>query len=170
VRITKIVIAALVMSLFSAVAWANGKVVAFDPQGAALSTNVAKAKFEALQKNKDFAASKAKLDGIQADIKALQDSFKKDGVTWSEQKRAESDRKMQALRADFEFEGNKLRQQQQMVMQEVMEEVAPKMDAVVKKIIDEQKIGMIVNANAVIAVTPEHNITAAVADALNKAK
>lgn len=170
VRITKIAIAALVMSLFSAVVSANGKIVAFDPQGAAMSTNLAKSKFDALQKNKEFTSGKAKLDAVQADMKALQDEFKKDGMTWSEQKRTDSERKMQNLRNEYEVEANKLRQMQQSVMQEVMEVIAPKMDSAIKKIIDEQKIGMVVNANAVIAVKPEHNITAAVADALNSAK
>lgn len=169
-RITKKVIVALTLSLLSAVTLADGKIVVLDPQGAALSTNVAKARFDKLQKNPEFAAAKAKLDGLEADIKTLQASFQKDGMTWNEQKRAESDKKMQSMRNDYQLQANKLRQEQQVVMQEIMEEVAPKMDAVIKKIIDEQKIGTIINANAVIAVKPENNITATVAEMLNKSK
>lgn len=169
-NITKNVIAVLVLSMVSAFAWAEGKVVALDPKAAVLGTAVAKAKFEKLQKNPDYAATKAKLDGLKADIQALQATFQKDGMTWSEEKRAESEKKMQSMGADYQFQGKKLQAEQQAVMQEVMQEMAPKMDAVIKQLVEADNISLIVDANAIIAIKPDSNITAKVTELLNKSK
>jgi outer membrane protein len=168
VYITKKVIAVLALSMLPVFAWADGKIVALDPQRAVLGTAVAKAKFEKLEKNPDFAASKAKAEGIEADRKALQASFQKDGMTWSE--RAEAEKKMQSLTADLQFQVKKLQAERQAVMQEVMQEVAPKLDAAIKQLIESDNISLIVNAEATIAIKPESNITAKVTELLNKAK
>lgn len=168
--ITKKVIAVLTLSILPVLAWADGKIVALDPQRAVLGTAVAKAKFEKLEKNPDFAASKAKAEGVEADRKALQASFQKDGMTWSEEKRAEAEKKMQSLNADLQFQVKKLQAERQAVMQEVMQEVAPKLDAVIKQLVESENISLIVNAEATIAIKPESNITAKVTELLNKAK
>lgn len=168
--ITKKIFAVLALSMVSVFALAEGKVVVLDPKGAVLGTAVAKAKFEKMQKNADYAATKAKLDGLKADIQALQATFQKDGMTWSEEKRAESEKKMQSMGADYQFQGKKLQAEQQAVMQEVMQEMAPKMDVVIKQLVESENIGLIVDANAVIAIKPESNITAKVTELLNKAK
>jgi outer membrane protein len=170
VYITKKVIAVLTLSMLPVLAWADGKIVALDPQRAVLGTAVAKAKFEKLEKNPDFAASRAKAEGVEADRKALQASFQKDGMTWSEEKRAEAEKKMQSLNADLQFQVKKLQAERQAVMQEVMQEVAPKLDAVIKQLVESENISLIVNAEATIAIKPESNITAKVTELLNKSK
>jgi outer membrane protein len=91
-------------------------------------------------------------------------------MTWSEEKRAESEKKMQSMGADYQFQGKKLQAEQQAVMQEVMQEMAPKMDAVIKQLVEADNIGLIVDANAVIAIKPDSNITAKVTELLNKSK
>jgi len=170
VLITKKVFAVLALTMMPVFAWAQGKVVALDPRGAVMATAVAKTKIEKMQKNPEYAAAKAKLEGLAADIKALQATFQKDGMTWSEEKRAESEKKMQSMGADYQFQGKKLQAEQQAVVQEVMQELAPKLDVVIKQLIEAENIALIVDANAIIAVKPEANITAKVTELLNKAK
>ncbi len=162
--------AVMVLSVMPALAWANGKIVALDVRAAVMGTTAAQAKFDKMQKGSEYAATKAKVDALQADMKALQTSFQKDGMTWSEEKRAESEKKMQSLGADYQFQGKKLQADQQAAMQEVMQEMAPKLDAAIKQLIEAENIGLVVDASALIAAKPEANITAKVTELLNKAK
>lgn len=158
------------LTLMSCVSFAQGKVVVLDPTAAVMGTAAAKAKFEKLQKSADFAASKAKLDGLAADIKALQAEYQKDGMTWSAEKRTESEKKLQSLGQDYQFQGKKLQTEQQALMQQVMQELGPKMEAVVKQLVESEKITMIVDAKAVMMAKPEHDLTPKVTELLNKAK
>lgn len=166
----KKVFAVLVLSAMPVLAWANGKVVALDVRAAVMSTSVAKAKFDKLQKSAEFTAAKVKAEALQADMKALQASFQKDGMTWSEEKRAESEKKMQSLGAELQFHGQKLQAEQQAIMQEVMQEMSPKLDAAIKQIIESDNVALVIDASALIAAKPEANITAKVTELLNKAK
>jgi outer membrane protein len=156
-----------VMSLMSVFAAAEAKIVALDAQAAVMSTTAAKAKFEKLYKTPEFAASKAKLDGLTADIKALQALFQKDGLTWTAEKRAENEKKLQGLVGDYQFEGKKLQTEQQALGQQIMQEMGPKLEATVKKLVDAEKITMIVDAKAIVLIKPESDLTSKVTELLN---
>jgi outer membrane protein len=67
-------VAVVALGMMSTISFAETKIAVINPEGAILSTAVAKAKFEKLEKSADYAATKAKLDGISTDIKALQES------------------------------------------------------------------------------------------------
>ncbi len=168
--VTQKMFAVVALSLMSAVTWAQGKIVVLDPTGAVMGTAAAKAKFEKLQKSAEFAAAKAKLDGLAADIKALQTEYQKDGLTWSAEKRAESEKKLQSLGQDYQFQGKKLQTEQQALMQQVMQEIGPKMETVVKQLVESEGISMIVDAKAVMMSKPENDLTPKVTALLDKAK
>ncbi len=168
--VSKKILLAAVLTLASAMSWADGKVVVLDPTGAVLATNVAKAKFDKLAKSADFSAAKAKLDATRSDHKALVESYQKDAMTWSEEKRSETEKKVQSLEQDITFQTKKLQAAQQDVAQEVMKELGPKLEAVVKQLVESEKIGMIVDAKAVMMAKPEYDLTPKVTEQLNKAK
>ncbi len=168
--VTQKMFAVVALSLMSAVTWAQGKIVVLDPTGAVMGTAAAKAKFEKLQKSAEFAAAKAKLDGLAADIKALQTEYQKDGLTWSAEKRAESEKKLQSLGQDYQFQGKRLQTEQQALMQQVMQEIGPKMETVVKQLVESEGISMIVDAKAVMMSKPENDLTPKVTALLDKAK
>lgn len=167
---TQKIFAVITLSLMSAVSFAQGKVVVLDATAAVMGTSVAKAKFDKLQKSADFTAAKAKLDGLAADIKALQNEYQKDGMTWSAEKRAESEKKLQSLGQDYQFQGKKLQAEQQALMQQIMQELGPKMESVVKQLVDSENISMILDAKSVMMAKPDNDITPKVTDLLNKAK
>lgn len=163
-------VAVVLLSLASLTAWADGKVVVFDPMGAVMGTDAAKAKFEKLQKSANYAAGKAKVDGLKADIQALQTSFQKDGLTWSAEQRSENDKKMQSLGADYQFEAKKLQTEQQNLAQQIMQEIGPKMETIVKQLVESEKISLIIDAKSVMMAKPESDLTPKVTQLLNKAK
>ena len=167
--IKKMLVVISLVALSSAV-FAQSKVVSINPQAAVFGTEAAKAKFALLQKKPDFVETKAKLDGITADIKAMQASFQKDGATWSAEKKADNEKKMQSLGQDYQFQGKKFQAAQQEVMQQVMQEMSPKLEAAIKEIVQAEGITMVVDSNAVIIAKPESDYTAKLTAALNKAK
>lgn len=168
--VTGKILAVVALSLVSAVSVAQTKVVVLDPTAAVMGTVAAKAKFDKLQKSAEFSAAKAKLEGLAADIKALQTEYQKDGMTWSAEKRADSEKKLQSLGQDYQFQGKKLQGEQQALMQQVMQEIGPKMEVVVKQLVESEKISMIVDAKAVMMAKPEHDLTPKVTELLDKAK
>ncbi|HSX50226.1 MAG TPA: OmpH family outer membrane protein [Cellvibrio sp.] len=168
--VTQKMFAVIALSVISAASWAQGKVVVLDPTGAVMGTAAAKAKIEKLQKSAEFAAAKVKLDGLAADIKAMQAEYQKDGMTWSAEKRAENEKKLQSLGQDYQFQGKKLQAEQQALMQQIMQEVGPKMEAVVKQLVESENISMIVDAKAVMMSKPENDLTPKVTALLDKAK
>jgi outer membrane protein len=170
VTVTQKMFAVVVLSVMSAMSWAEGKIVVLDPTGAVMATASAKAKFEKLQKSADFAAAKVKLDGLAAEIKTLQASYQKDGLTWTAEQRAENEKKMQSLGQDYQFQGKRLQTEQQTLAQQIMQEMGPKLEKIVKQLVESEKIGMIVDAKSVMMAKPENDLTAKVTELLDKAK
>lgn len=167
--IKKIILASSLV-LLPVLAVAQDKVVSLNIQAAVFGTTAAKARLEKLKTNPDFVSTKAKMDAAKADITALQASFQKDGLTWAAEKKAESEKKMQSLTQDYQFQAKKLQQQQQEVMQQVMQEMGPKLEATIKQLVQAEGITMVVDSQAVIIAKPENDYTSKLTDALNKAK
>lgn len=170
VNFTKKCVAAAALCMMSAVSFAETKIAVINPEGAILSTAVAKSRFEKLEKTADYAATKAKLDGISADFKALQESAKKDAATWSADKKEEVGKKIQGLQQDAQFNGQKLQKARQEAAEAIAQELGAKYQAALKQIVDAEKIGLLLGPQAAIFATPEYDITAKVTDLINKAK
>lgn len=168
--VTQKLIATLALCMMSAASMAESKIAVLNPSGAVMATSAAKAKIEKLEKSAEYAATKAKLDGIVADVKSLQASYQKENATWTEEKKAESEKKLQSLNSDYQFSAKKLQTAQQELGQQIMQEMGPKAEAAVKKIIESEKIGLVINSQAAIHATAEYDITPKVTELLNKAK
>ncbi len=170
VIVTKKFVAAAALCMMSAVSVAESKIAVLNPTGAVMATAAAKAKFDKMEKSADFAATKAKLDGIVADVKTLQASYQKDGLTWPAEKKEENEKRLQSLNQDYQFSAKKLQTAQQELAQQIMQEMGTKVEAAVKQVIDSEKLGLVLNSQAAIHASPEYDITAKVTELLNKAK
>ncbi len=163
-------LAAVLICLASAASFAQGKVAILDLQAAVLSTEYAQKEIAALDKNPQYAAMKAKLDGLVADMKKLQAEAEKDGMTWSAEKQSEHRKKVEYIRADYELEGKKLQAEQQAVVQRVMQTMGPKVRTALEQLTESEKIGLLLNAQAAMYAAPAHDITPKLTEMLNKAK
>ena len=168
--VTKKLVVAVALCMMSAVSFAEAKIAVLNPQSAVLGSSAAKARFEKMEKSADYSATKAKLDGVVADIKNLQAAYQKDGTTWSDEKKAETEKKLQNLKQDYEFNGKKLQAAQQEVVQQVMQELGAKYETAVKQVVEAEKIGLLLDSKAAFIATPEYDITSKVTELLNKAK
>lgn len=168
--VTRNILVAVMLCFMSAATFAQGKIVILDIQAAMLGTEVAQQNLAKLDKNPEYAAMKAKLDGLVADLKNLQAAAEKDGMTWSADKQAEHRKKAEYLRADYELAGKKLQAERQAVMQRVMQDLTPKTRTVLEKLIADDKIGLVLNSQAAIHAAPAFDITPKLTELLNKAK
>jgi len=170
VKIVKNLLLAVTLTAAAGAALAADKVVVLDMQAAMLGTDLAKKSIEALQKDSEFTAVRAKLESLVADIKALQESAEKNAMTWSDDKLSEHRKKVEYLRADYELAQKKLQSEQQDVLQRVQQELAPKVRPVLEKLIEDEKISMIINAQSVFHADASHDITAKLIERLNKSQ
>ena len=168
--VTRKLCAAFLLSILSAASFAQGKVVILDVQAAMLGTELAKQNLTKFDKDPEYAAMKAKLDGLVADMKNLQAAAEKDGMTWSAEEQAEHRKKVEYLRADYELAGKKLQAERQAVMQRVMQDLTPKTRTVLEQLIAADNIGLVLNSQAAIHAAPAFDITQKLTDMLNKAK
>lgn len=169
-KIVKNLLLAVTLTAAAGAALAADKVVVLDMQAAMLGTDLAKKSIEALQKDSEFTAVRAKLESLVADIKALQESAEKNAMTWSDDKLSEHRKKVEYLRADYELAQKKLQSEQQDVLQRVQQELAPKVRPVLEKLIEDEKISMIINAQSVFHADASHDITAKLIERLNKSQ
>lgn len=160
----------LVLSVFSSVSFAQGKIAILDIQAAMLSTTVAKKSLEKLEKDSEYASMKARLDGLVADLKGLQADAEKNGMTWSAEEQAEHRKKVEYLRADYELAGKKLQAERQAVMQRVMQELTPKTRTALEQLIAAEKLSLVLNSQTAIHADPAYDITNKLTEMLNKAK
>lgn len=167
---TKKLVAAAALCMMSTVSFAEGKIAVINPEGAILSTAVAKARFEKLEKTADYAATKAKVDGIQADAKAFDEVAKKESPTWSPEKQAEAQKKLQSMQQDYQFNVKKLQTARQELAQSLGDELGQKYQAALKQVVEADKIGLLLSPQAALFATPEYDITAKVTELINKAK
>jgi outer membrane protein len=170
VTVIKKIVAAVALSMLSLAGFAETKIAIVNPAAAMQGTAFAKAKIEKLEKRADYAATKAKLDGVIADIKALQAAYQKENATWTAEKKEESEKKLQSLKQDYQFNGKKIQDEQQALSQEISQELGPKVSAAIKQVVEAEKINLVIDAQTVYYATPDQDITLKVTEQLNKAK
>lgn len=168
--IIKKMLVVISLVLAPVVCFAQGKIVAIDPETVIFSTNFAKTKMDQFSKNPEYAAIKANTELKYAELKNLDAVAKKDGMTWSKEQKAENEKKIQTLYQDFQTQKKKLEQSEMAVRQEIVKELSPKLEAAMKQIIAAESISMVVSPRALVHLDPKSDYTPKLIEALNKAK
>ena len=165
-----IVLLATLGALFSVGAQAaeGTKVAVVDLTRAIFATEVAKARVKQLGSGSDYASLQAKYESITADIKALQEDAEVKSATWSNEQAAEYKKKVEYLLADRELAARKIQTEQKALQGSIVNELQPKAGQAIKELMEEGKIDLLMNAEAVIFAKPEMDITAKLTDRLNK--
>ncbi len=151
-------------------ALAEAKIAVIDVQAAILNSDVAQERLKALREEKEFKGNLQELEKLQKEHNDIVKKLKKDSAVMNEEQLQAQTQKISEKRADIEHVGRKLKAAEQKLVQEVVQELAPKLNTVVTEMIKEDGIGMIIDAKAVLHVTNDYNITAKVTDKLNQAR
>lgn len=151
-------------------ALAEGKIAVLDVQSAILNTDAAQKRLKELREEKEFKSNLQELEQLQNQHNELVKQLKKDSAVMSQEQMQTKTERISEKRSDIEHVGRKLKAAEQKVVQEVAQELSPKLQEVVTEMIKKENIGLIVDAKAVLHVTNEYNITDKVTDRLNQAR
>jgi len=160
-----LVMLACVLS-FSAMAEENIAVI--DVARAIFSTEIAKQRQEEMQSAPAFASLQAKYDNIGADMQALQKEVEGKAMTLSQEQAGEYKKKMEYLRADMELVSRKLQAEIKELQNRIMQELKPKALEAIKELVEEGKITLLLQREAVISATPDKDLTGKLVDRMNK--
>ncbi|WP_226664913.1 OmpH family outer membrane protein [Microbulbifer aggregans] len=167
VKVTAVLFAGL---MFSGMALAQTKVAVVNFQAAIMSTEVAKSKINALKTSSEYSQLQSSAEGVQAEMQKMAEDAKKNGVTWSDEKKAEQQRKMNFKRSDLETAVKKLRAMEAQAVQEIQKSMVPKAKSAMEAVIKEQKLDLVLDANAAVFAGPNTDLTAEVVKRMNAAK
>jgi outer membrane protein len=168
VRITKTVLFTLATLFAITAVAAEGKIAVVDFSKALFGTDVAKARLKQVESESDYTAMQAKYESTVADMKALKKDVDAKSMTWSDEKKQEAQKKMEFLRADLELTTRKVQSDQKALQQSIAQELRPKAGEALQELIKEEGVVLLINAEAVVTVAPELDLTSKLTDRLNK--
>lgn len=166
----KIIAVLLAGIMLSGAAVAQSKVAVLNLQAAIMSTEAAKSKVNALKTSSEYSKLQSSAESIRAEVQKMAEDAQKNGVTWSDEQKAEHQRKMNFKRSDFETTVKKLRSMEAQVGQEIQKTMGPKAKAALEALIKEQKLDLVLDSSAAYYVSPNSDLTATLIKRINADK
>jgi len=161
----------VILGLLTSVgAWAGteAKIAVVDIGKAIFATEVAKTRIDQLKANSDYAGLQAKYDSTTADLQALSKDAEGKSMTWSRDQMAEYQKKVEYLRADLQLTAQKLDSEIKSLQNGILQELQPKALESLKELVEEEKITLLLRADAVLVADPGLNLTAKLMERRNK--
>ena len=159
---------AVVLVLSAGSAFAEIKVASLDVLRAISDSEEAKSLFTTVQQ--ELQNDQDALTALQGEIASLREKLAKDSEILgdSEQRRLVND--IESKQADLQFQANKLRKEFNDRQQEIISQMVPKLDAVLKDLVEIEGYDFILNKNqqTVLYVNTKHDITRKVTEMLNE--
>ena len=154
--------------LLPGLASAQGKIAVVNLEAAILQTDLAQARLEEFEKNEDFTSDKTEFENLRKELDQLVQDFQRDQAALSEDQMVAARQKIASKNSDLEYVAKKLQTLQQQNAQQVLQELAPKAQGVLREIITTEGIGLLLQQQIAIHADGGFNITAKVTDKLNQ--
>ena len=149
--------------------WAQGKIAVVDLQEAILQTDQAQKRLTQVREQDDYKSDKAEFDKLKKEFDGLVKDFQKDAAVLSQEQQLAARKKLASKQADLEHVTGKLQQAEQGAGQALLQEMAPKVQEVLREIIAAEGIGLLLQRSSVIHADAGYSVTAKVTDKLNQA-
>ena len=166
-RLLKVAIAVLALSV-STLGWAQAKIAVVDLNEAIMQTDFAQKRMAEVRDQKDYKADKAEYDRLQSELDELVKKFQKDAAVMSQEQQVSARQKLASKQGDLEHVTGKLRQVEQVAGQALFQEMAPKVQEVLREIIANESIGLLLQRSSVIHADASYSVSAKVTDKLNQ--
>jgi len=160
--------AALVLAVLPSLASAQGRIAVVNLEEAILQTDTAQQRLNALREGEDYLADKAELDRLQTEREAMIKEVQNDLAVMSAEQQMAARKRLASKNADLEHVLRKLQQSEQELGQALLAELTPKVQAVLRDLIQSEGIGLLIQRSAVIHADNGFSITAKVTDKLNQ--
>lgn len=173
-RITKeciVIMKYLSWSLLSVLLAASGaaaelKVAVLDTQRALVESEEAQELMRSAQF--DLEEEQGRLNTLGQEIRGLQEQLEKDAEVMSGAEQRRKQKEIEDKRIDYEFLVNKLQKEVQDRRQELMQMMAPKVDAVLQDLIEVEGYDLILQRGNLLYANSRHDITRKVTEKLNE--
>lgn len=164
----KVLLAGLVLALLPLGASAQGRIAVVNLEEAILQTDEAQQRLNGLREAEDYKADKAELDRLGSEREALIKELQNDLAVMSPEQQQAARKRLANKNADLEHVLRKLQQAEQELGQQLLAEMTPKVQAVLRDLIQSEGIGLLIQRSAVIHADNGYSITAKVTDKLNQ--
>ncbi|TDJ24378.1 MAG: OmpH family outer membrane protein [Gammaproteobacteria bacterium] len=156
------------MALSAVSAFAEMKVASLDVLRAISDSEEAKTLFTTVQQ--ELQSDQDALAALQVEIASLRERLTKDSEILSDSERRRLVNDIESKQADLQFQANKLRKEFNDRQQEIISQIVPKLDAVLKDLVEIEGYDFILNKNqqTVLYVNTKHDITRKVTEKLNE--
>jgi len=148
--------------------WAQGKIAVVDLQEAILQTDLAQKRLKTVRGESEYKKDKSEYDELKSEFDELLKKFQKDSAVMSQEQQVTARNKLASKQADLEHVTGKLQQVEQAAGQALLQEMAPRVQAVLKEIIAKEGIGLLLQRGSVIHADAGYSLTSKVTDKLNQ--
>lgn len=142
------------------------KIAVLNVERALGDSDEAKAQGEQIQA--DLQSDQDGLKALGEEIEALQERLEKDAEILGDDEKRRIGKDIEDKRLDFEFGANKLQKELQDRQQDVIRDMAPKLDAVLQDLIEIEGYDVVLQRRGLLYVNPKHDITRKVTEKLNE--
>ena len=135
---------------------------------AILQTDEAQKRLSNLREEDDYRSDKAEFDRLKGEHEDLVTQLKNDMAVMSQDQQIAARKKLASKQADLEHVLRKLQQAEQEMGQGLLREMSPRVQAVLRDLIQSEGIGLLLQRSSVIHADTSYSITAKVTDKLNQ--
>jgi len=154
---------------FSAASFAEDlNIAVLDTQRALVESEEAKTLVEKI--NRELQQEEADAKKLNDEIRALQEKLTKDGEVMSANEKRKTTKSIEDKQIDLQFMVNKLQKELNDRRQELLQQMVPKVDAVLKDLIELEGYDFILERGSLRYANPKHDITRKVTEKLNSKK
>lgn len=159
---------AIILAMTTQLALANTKVGVVDMERALFLSDAAQTSLKKFEKDNQSEVNKLK--ELQQELLALKDKNEKDADVMSDEERRKLVGQFEEKSATYKFYAQKLQQAEIKWRQDFFQEQQPRIEKVLKEIIDKEKYDIILQAGAVVYTAPTSDLTKKLIDRLNAKK
>jgi len=152
--------------LLAGSAYAEMKIAVINVQRAIGESEEAQGLIKKLEE--ELQAEQASIRQLNTDISTLQEKLVKDGEVMSEPEKRRLQKEAEDKQIDYQFRVNKLQKEVNDRRQELLQQMVPKIDAVLKDLIEVEQYDMIMERGSLRYVNSRHDITRKVTEKLNE--
>lgn len=162
----KLTIMSVLLLLAGGAAAAELKIAVLDTQRALLESEEAQKLLK--QAQTDLQGEQDQLQALQDEIVALNQKLQTDGEVMSPAEQRKLQKDIEDKQIDLQFLGNKLQKEVNDRRQELLQQMVPKIDVVLKDLIELEGYDMIMERGSLRYVNSKHDITRRVTEKLNE--
>lgn len=117
--------------------------------------------------NKELQKEQDEVKDLGDSIRKLTEKFEKDGAVMSPTQQRKAQKEVEDQQIEYRFKVDKLRKEVEDRRNELLQQMVPKVDAVLKDLIESERYDLILERSSLRYANPKHDITRKVTEKLN---